>query len=193
MDPDADPGGPKTFGSYRSGSGSATMPKTRMYTYVDWYVLVWTFFVTAGVLQRLIWFPFSELVVLTHTSLLDRYWNLAFFFHLCVIGSVPDPWCLVRIQIPDPYQWFCIRLRIRILLFCSVDFKMPTEISFFIKLFCLPINLLYPQSIYISLQRLQVINKSQLRVFLNLFCLVMDRARILEAKKSFGSGSRPWL
>jgi hypothetical protein len=29
MDPDADPGGPKTYGSY--GSGSATLPPTLMY------------------------------------------------------------------------------------------------------------------------------------------------------------------
>jgi hypothetical protein len=118
--------------------------------------------VTAAVFQRLIWFPFSELVVLTHTSLLDRYQNFTVFFTYVLLAVSRIRGVLVHIRIPDPFQWFCIRLRIRILIFCSVDFKMPTENKFFLKVILpVTVTVLYPQSIYISLQRLQVIKKPQ--------------------------------
>ncbi len=78
-----------------------------------------------------------------------------FTYVLLAVSRIRD--ILLRIPIPDPSQWFYIRLRIPILLFCSVDFKMPAKNQFFY------VNLLITFSwhINISLQRLQVLKTSQ--------------------------------
>ncbi len=84
-----------------------------------------------------------------------------------ILTSVPDPWHFgtdpdSQIRIFDQK----IRIRIRILLFSSVTFKMPTKNNLFLQVFML---IPFWRYIYIILQRQKVKKTVKVKVFLHFF------------------------
>ncbi len=89
-----------------------------------------------------------------------NFYSFFYLCTLCIIGNAPDPWCFGTDPDPRPVTLYSHPATGPDPALLFSGFQDANRKKFFLKVI-FPVTVLYPQSIYISLQRLQVIKKPQ--------------------------------